>query len=105
MKFYFHPLADKEFEQAVQYYEECQPGLGLQFSLEVYASIRRVMHFPKMFSRLSFNGYRQLHGRTIDIKKATSFPFASASGNAVTFKCILQSGFTGGAFINIYDNI
>jgi len=29
MKFWFHPVADKEFDQAVQYYEECQLGLDL----------------------------------------------------------------------------
>ena len=63
MKFFFHPLADKEFEQAVQYYEEHQLGLGLQFSREVYASIRRILQFPNMFSRLSKNSCRCIVNR------------------------------------------
>jgi len=52
MKFYFHPLADKEFEQAVQYYENCQLGLGLNFSREVYSAISRIMKFPNMFGKV-----------------------------------------------------
>jgi hypothetical protein len=32
VRFYFHPLADKEFDKAVQYYEDCQAGLGVEFA-------------------------------------------------------------------------
>jgi len=39
MNFSFHPEADEEFVEAVAYYEECDPGLGIGFSREVYASI------------------------------------------------------------------
>ena len=39
MKFYFHPEAEAEFDRSVKYYEQCQPGLGLEFAEEVYATI------------------------------------------------------------------
>ena len=36
MTFDFHPEAGKEFLEAIAYYENCAPGLGEDFSLEVY---------------------------------------------------------------------
>ena len=35
MRFLFHPGADKKFDLAVEYYESCQSGLGLEFAEEV----------------------------------------------------------------------
>lgn len=32
MRFQFHPAADAEFDVAVEYYERCQSGLGLEFA-------------------------------------------------------------------------
>lgn len=46
MKFRFHPLAEEEFGEAVQYYEDCQPGLGLEFAEEIYSTIARVSEYP-----------------------------------------------------------
>ncbi len=46
MRFCFHPLAEKEFDQAVQYYEDCQAGLGIGFAEEVYAAIGRISEYP-----------------------------------------------------------
>jgi hypothetical protein len=31
MRFQFHPAADAEFDRAIEYYERCQSGLGLEF--------------------------------------------------------------------------
>jgi hypothetical protein len=39
MRLYFHPDAEAEFDGAVEYYKQFQPGLGLEFAEEVYASI------------------------------------------------------------------
>lgn len=39
MRFYFHPQADHEFDDAVRYYEDSQIGLGIEFAEEVYAAI------------------------------------------------------------------
>ena len=47
MSFFFHPEAEEEFNQAIDYYEEIEPGLGYDFALEVYASINRSVEYPK----------------------------------------------------------
>jgi len=43
MKFYFHPDAEAEFNTAVEYYEQFQEGLGLEFAEEIYATISRII--------------------------------------------------------------
>lgn len=35
----FHPKAEKEFVASINYYEECQDGLGLEFAQEVSTAI------------------------------------------------------------------
>ena len=52
MNFFFHPEADEEFIEAVAYYEECEPGLGLDFSREVYASIQNAVDYPAMWPEI-----------------------------------------------------
>jgi hypothetical protein len=32
MKFYFHEDAELEFDKAIEYYEGCQTGLGLEYT-------------------------------------------------------------------------
>ena len=39
MKYYFHASAKTELFEAVNYYEERQAGLGLEFAKEIYATI------------------------------------------------------------------
>ena len=63
MRFCFHPRADAEFDEAVRYYEACQPGLGLEFAEEVYGAIRRVGEHPDAWSALSRNTRRCLVNR------------------------------------------
>ena len=63
MKFYFHELAAKEFDRAVQYYEECSRGLGEDFSKEIYATISRIVEFPEAWTPLSKNSRRCLVNR------------------------------------------
>lgn len=46
MKYSFYDAAEEEFFAAIEYYEECQPGLGLRFSEEVYATIKRICDHP-----------------------------------------------------------
>jgi hypothetical protein len=43
----FHPEAEKEFLEAISYYDECRPGLGYEFAIEVYSSIERVIAYPR----------------------------------------------------------
>ncbi len=46
MNFDFRPEAEAEFLEAIAYYEERAPGLGLDFSTEVRAAIQRILAYP-----------------------------------------------------------
>lgn len=52
MSFSFHPEAEKEFNKAIDYYEEINPDLGYDFALEVYSTIKRSVEFPKAWAVL-----------------------------------------------------
>ena len=52
MTFAFHPEADEEFVEAVAYYEDCGPGLGIDFSRGVYASIENAIDYPTMWPEI-----------------------------------------------------
>jgi len=52
MIFWFRPLAEIELSEAVDYYEDIEPGLGYDFSIEVYSAIRRAMAYPKAWADL-----------------------------------------------------
>ena len=58
MKYYFHEDAETEFTRAVEYYENCQHGLGRDFAREVYATIARIIQFPNAWSSMSKNTRR-----------------------------------------------
>ena len=53
MKYSFHPLAEKEFQEAVEYYNKLRTGLGIQFAEEVYSVIQRIIAFPELWTPLS----------------------------------------------------
>ena len=38
MRYYFHEHAETEFDRAVEYYEDCRHGLGIDFAQEVYTA-------------------------------------------------------------------
>jgi len=63
MRFHFHPEADAEFDKAVEYYEQRQSGLGLEFAEEVYAAIARIIEYPDAWSPMSKNARRCLINR------------------------------------------
>jgi hypothetical protein len=46
MNYSFHPEAEREFVDAIDYYEECENGLGEDFSLEINATISNILAFP-----------------------------------------------------------
>lgn len=52
MKYSFHPEAEDEFIDAVAYYEDCEIGLGLDLSREVYASIQNAVDYPTMWPEI-----------------------------------------------------
>jgi len=63
MRFYFHEHAEAEFYSAVDYYEDCRHGLGIEFAREVYATIDRVTKYPEAWSPMSENTRRCLVNR------------------------------------------
>lgn len=46
MTFSFHPEAESEFRQAIDYYEDREQGLGYDFSIEVFNTIRNIVNYP-----------------------------------------------------------
>ena len=52
MKYSFHPEAEAEFVQAIEYYEECEAGLGYDFAVEVYSAIERTMAYQGLGQKL-----------------------------------------------------
>ena len=63
MTFSFHPAARKELDQAVDFYEECEPGLGYEFLEEIYATVARVVEYPEAWSPFSARTRRCLTQR------------------------------------------
>lgn len=47
MKYAFHPEAEKEFFEAVEYYEGIEKGLGYDFAIEIFTTIERITTYPK----------------------------------------------------------
>jgi plasmid stabilization system protein ParE len=52
MNYYFHPQAQVEFEQAIEYYEECMKNLGYDFAIQVYDAIQSIVSFPSTWPEL-----------------------------------------------------
>lgn len=48
MTFSFHPESEEEFIAAVAYYEDCDPGLGMDFTREVETTIKNAVDYPAM---------------------------------------------------------
>jgi plasmid stabilization system protein ParE len=63
MKFYFHPQAEAELNDAVEYYDLCEFGLGLEFAEEVYSTIERMLEYPSAGVEISQNARRSLVNR------------------------------------------
>ena len=55
MNFSFHPSAVKELASSVDYYESLHPGLGLEFTEEIYSTIQRILEFPNAWAIVSQN--------------------------------------------------
>ena len=58
MIFTFNPEARIEFIAAIAYYETCREGLGLRFSREVHATIKRIALRPTAWPSMSDNTRR-----------------------------------------------
>jgi hypothetical protein len=63
MDYYFHSSAEEELFEAIEYYEECSEGLGLEFVREVYSSIQNIISYPSAWPPLSKNTRRCIINR------------------------------------------
>ena len=46
MKFSFHPDAERELLESIEYYEKIENGLGFDFAIEVHSAIDRIKLYP-----------------------------------------------------------
>jgi toxin ParE1/3/4 len=46
MIYYFHPEARLEYREATMFYEQRRPGLGAAYTLEVEATLNRIVEAP-----------------------------------------------------------
>ena len=60
MSFAFHPEAEAELNEAVEYYEEVEPGLGYEFALEAHAAVHRAVAYPQAWPALEGEVRRSL---------------------------------------------
>ena len=63
MKYRFLPDAETDFNEAIDYYEECQAGLGTDFAVEVHQAIKRIIEYPDGWTKVSPNCRRCLLNR------------------------------------------
>ncbi len=42
MTFSFHPEAELELHEAIDYYEDCERGLGYDFSIEMPGAVQNI---------------------------------------------------------------
>ena len=63
MNYAFHAEAEAELNQAVDYYNARQPGLGREFAREVNTAIQNVIAYPNAWTPLSKRTKRCLVNR------------------------------------------
>ncbi len=63
MSFSFHPEAEIEFNEAIDYYENINSNLGFDFANEVYSAIQRSVSLPKAWAIIDDNIRRSLVNR------------------------------------------
>lgn len=84
MRYHFHPGAEAELNEAVDYYDRCQDGLGLEFAKEIHSTIRTICDFPFAWTPLSKNTRRCLTRR---------FPYGvvyQIKGNEIIIIAVMQ---------------
>lgn len=63
MTFAFHPDAEIELNESIDYYESCSLGLGYDFSLEVLSSIETIIQHPLAWPAVESDVHRCLVNR------------------------------------------
>ncbi len=59
----FHPQAEIEFLEAIDYYEDRKEGLGHEFAVEVYPTVARILEPPRAWPILEGDIRRCQTGR------------------------------------------
>ena len=52
MTYYFHPDAENELNNAIDYYETCKKDLGVEFAFEIQKTIQNILYFPTAWQKL-----------------------------------------------------
>jgi plasmid stabilization system protein ParE len=60
MKLDILSVAEAELDDAIQYYEREQPGLGMRFHAEVSRALKRISEFPKAYQKFGARTQRCL---------------------------------------------
>jgi plasmid stabilization system protein ParE len=60
MNYAFHPEAEEEFLAAIDYYENCRAGLGVDFAREISAAISSAAKYPAMWAQVDIDIHRCL---------------------------------------------
>ena len=84
MNYSFHPAAEAELNQAVDYYNGCRSNLGWDFAQEVHATIESVLAYPAAWTSLSKHTRRCLVHR---------FPYGviyQVAGDGIRIVAIMQ---------------
>ena len=63
MRVEFLSIAEEEFAEAVDYYNDQSKGLGFEFAAEVKHTLERIIEFPNAWSPLSRRSRRCLLNR------------------------------------------
>ncbi len=63
MNFRFHPDAEMELNQAIEYYSSIETALGYDFATEIYAAIKRAEQYPEAWTMLDGEVRRSLAHR------------------------------------------
>ncbi len=63
MNYLFHPAAEAKFQEAVDYYDESEEGLGDEFDVELHATISRIVRHPDSWPLYSYRTRRCLCSR------------------------------------------
>ncbi len=46
---FFHPEAEREFEESASWYDERSPGLGIEFVASVRAKVEQILESPELW--------------------------------------------------------
>lgn len=63
MKHFFHPAAEIEISDAIEFYERQQPGLGRRLFEEVQTAIRQICEQPMAWEKMDTQTHRCLTNR------------------------------------------